>query len=93
MAISVLNCVATIIASVAAAVSVFISYMSIKEANEQRQADQIRHKQQEWYLQLILLRLVPELEEFVASSNMEIDRCRKKGEMNLKKNFMTALKI
>lgn len=79
MVVTVLNCVATIISSLAACFSVVISYYNIKETNRNNKEEKERMNRQEWYQQLILVNLVPEINGFVAESTILLEACGKQS--------------
>lgn len=90
MLLTIIECVATAVASLAAVISTWLAYKNIQETNINCKADRERMKKQEWYQQLVLVRLIPELDEFVAASNVSLEQCKGAGaglEENLKKSF------
>lgn len=76
MVVSILECVATIISTVAACISVVIAYYSIRENNRNQKEQQERLNKQEWYQQLVLVNIVPEINEFVSESTLMLERCK-----------------
>lgn len=76
MIIKVLDCVATIIASLAACISVILAYKNINETNRNNKIEKERLNRQEWYQQLVLMNLVPEINAFVTESTLLLEDCK-----------------
>lgn len=77
MVFTFLNCVATVVASVAACISVILAYCNVKETNRNNKIEKERLNQQEWYQQLVLIHLVPEINDFVNESILLLEECKK----------------
>lgn len=76
MVIKVLDCVATIVASLAACISVILTYKNIIETNQNSKKEKERLNRQEWYQQLVLMNLVPEINAFVTDSTLLLEECK-----------------
>lgn len=76
MVLTVLNCVATIVASLAACISVVLAYYNVKETNRNNKTERERLNRQAWYQQLVLVNLVPEINDFVTESTLLLEQCK-----------------
>ena len=74
MVLTVLNCIATIVSSLAACISVALAYYNVKETNHHNITERERLSRQEWYQQLVLVNLVPEINDFVAESALLLEQ-------------------